>query len=82
MRAKIAVALGAVSSLALGLISVAHADSLFTVPTSTATTFSASVSDTLSDPGLLTIVGVVIALPVVFWLIHRIKGLFPKTSAR
>jgi len=46
-------------------------------PTSLKSSFSASVSDTLGDNGLLTLIGIVLALPVVFWVITEIKKLFP-----
>lgn len=82
MRTKIAIAAASVAGLVASFVGVAHADSLFTIPTSTVTSFSASLSDTLSDPGTLLIIGVVVALPAVFWLIHRIKALFPKASGR
>ena len=56
----------------------AHAAALFEVPTSTVDSLTASVTDTLADPGLLLVLGVAAALPVIFWVIHRIIGLFPK----
>jgi len=77
MKSKFLVGMGSALSF-LGLASMAHASSLLTVPTSTATDALASVSDTLADPGTLLIIVAVIALPVVFWLIRRIIGLFPK----
>ena len=70
--------IGAVTAFAGMAINSAHASSLLTVPSTTASEALASVSDTLADPGTLTIIVAVIALPVVFWLIRRIVGLFPK----
>jgi len=68
---------GAVASAFGVLASVAHGASLFAVPTSTVSTLTASITDTLTDPGLLAIIAFVIALPVVFWLVGRVKALFP-----
>jgi len=62
----------------MGFISQAKAAALFAVPTSTVTTLTANVTDTLADPGLLAVLVVAAALPVIFWVIHRVKGLFPK----
>lgn len=59
-------------------ITLAHAAAMITVPTSTPTDFLANVTDTLADPGLLATLAVVIALPLTFWVITRIKGLAPK----
>ncbi len=39
--------------------------------------FTASVSDTFADPGVLAIVVAVIALPLLFWVIKKIRDLFP-----
>jgi hypothetical protein len=51
---------------------------LFTVPTSTASTFLANVSQTFTDSGLLSIITVAIGLPSAFWLIKQVMGLIPK----
>jgi len=50
---------------------------IFSAPTNLATDAMASASDTLGNAGLLGVVGVVIALPVVFGLIEELKKLFP-----
>jgi len=63
---------------ALALVQFAHAAALFEVPTSTVTDLTASVTDTIADPGVLLVLGAAAALPVIFWVIHRIIGLFPK----
>lgn len=77
MFKKIAIGLASAGSF-MGLAMSAHAASLLTVPTSTASDALASVSDTIADPGMLLVIVAVIALPVVFWLVRRIIGLFPK----
>jgi hypothetical protein len=51
---------------------------LFTVPTSTASTFLSNVSQTLTDSGLLSIITVAIGLPLAFWLIKQVMGLISK----
>lgn len=78
MFKKLLIGAGSVAGF-LGMALSAHAASLITVPTSTASDALASVSDTLADPGTLLVIVAVIALPVVFWLIRRIIGLFPKS---
>ena len=55
---------------------------MFTVPTSTATDLLAQVSSTLADPGLLTIAVVAIAIPLTFYVLHRIIGLIPKGRSK
>jgi len=47
------------------------------LPTTIASNALASVSDTLADPGTLLIIVAVIALPVAFWVIHKLITLFP-----
>jgi len=69
---------GTIAGVGALVVNKAFASSLLTVPTTTASDALASVSDTLADPGTLLIIVAVIALPVVFWLIRRIVGLFPK----
>jgi len=63
-----------------GLVSQAHAAAAFEVPTSTVSSFTATITDTLSDPGLLAVLVIAAALPVIFWVIHRVKALFPRSG--
>jgi len=77
MFKKIAIGAASVVASLVG-ISSAHAASLLTIPTSTATDALASASDTIADPGLLLVILAVIALPVAFWVIRKVVGLFPK----
>jgi len=77
MFKKIAIGAASVVASLVGIAS-AHAASLLTIPTSTATDALASASDTIADPGLLLVILAVIALPVAFWVIRKVVGLFPK----
>ena len=77
MFKKIAIGVSSVAASLVGIAS-AHAASLLTIPTSTATDALASASDTIADPGLLLVILAVIALPVAFWVIRKVVGLFPK----
>ena len=78
MKNKIIAASGLIAGL-FGLVATkASAAALFTVRTSTVTSFTASVTDTLADTGTLQVIVAVLALPALFWVIHRLKGLFPK----
>jgi len=79
MFKKIGIGVAAFAAPFLGLIASAHAASLLTIPTSTATDALASASDTIADPGLLLVILAVIALPVAFWVIRKVVGLFPKS---
>jgi len=75
---KLAISLASAMPV-LGLLAQkASAAALFEVPTSTVTSLTASVTDTIADPGVLLVLGAAAALPVIFWVIHRIIGLFPK----
>lgn len=48
------------------------------VPTSTVASIYTLVGDQLTDPGSLAIIVLAIGLPLFFWAVLRIKGLFPK----
>lgn len=48
------------------------------VPTSTTHDLLASVSNVFTDTGMLSIVVIAAALPLVFWLARKVIGLFPK----
>lgn len=76
MIKKIGYALGGVVALAAPFM--ASAASLFEVPTSTVSDLTANITSTIADPGLLLVIVFAAALPVVFWLVHKIIGLFPK----
>jgi hypothetical protein len=56
----------------------ASAAALFEVPTTTVTSFTANVSDTLADPGLLAFLVAAIAIPLIFYVARRLIGLIPK----
>jgi len=53
-----------------------------TVPTSTTHDLLASVSNVFTDTGMLSIVVIAAALPLVFWLAHQVIGLLPKSRAK
>ena len=55
---------------------------MFTVPTSTAASVVANVSSLLADPGLLTIVVLAVGIPLGFYVLHLIIGLFPKARSK
>lgn len=78
MRSKILFGLASAAGFLGIVVQKASAASLLTVPTSTASDALASVSDTLADPGTLLVIVAVIALPVAFYVIRRLVGLFPK----
>jgi len=49
------------------------------VATSTGSTALATVSAAFADPGTLTIVGIAVGVPLAFYVVKRIIGLFPKS---
>ncbi len=55
---------------------------MFEIPTSTASEVLANVSSLFSDPGLLTIVALAAAVPLTFYVIRSVIGLFPKHRAK
>ena len=55
---------------------------MFTVPTSTVTSVMANVGTIFSDPGLLAVVVAAVAIPLAFWVIRAVIGLFPKSRAK
>lgn len=78
---------GAVAGVApFALAAAAHASTItagdFTLPTTTPTDMLASVSAVVTDPGLLSVAVIAVALPLAFWVIHQLIGLLPKSRAR
>jgi NAD(P)H-hydrate repair Nnr-like enzyme with NAD(P)H-hydrate dehydratase domain len=73
---------GAGATLA-GLVAAFAANAqVFTVPTSTATNLTADVSSQLGDVGTLALIVIVAAIPLVFYVIHQLLGLVPKSRGR
>ena len=71
---------GAVAAVA------AHAQTIpagtLTVPSSTVTDLLASVSNIFTDPGILGLVVIAAAVPLVFYFARQVIGLLPKSRAR
>lgn len=53
-------------------------ESMFVLPTSTVSTLLASVNATFQDAGFLLLLGIVIGLPLFFWVVGKIISLIPK----
>jgi len=51
---------------------------MLTIPTTTASTLLASVNDTIADPGMLTLLGVIVGVPFAFYVIKKVIALIPK----
>jgi hypothetical protein len=51
---------------------------MITVPSSTVTSLSASLTDQITDPGLLAVLIFAAAIPLVFYVAKRLIGLIPK----
>lgn len=52
---------------------------LWTLPTSTASDALAQVSATITDAGTLQVLIFAVAIPLTFYIIHQVIGLFPKS---
>lgn len=72
---------GAVIASLAGVI-LAHAAAFITVPTGTATTYTAVVGSQFSDAGTLEIIALAVGIPLFFYIIHQLMGLLPKSRAR
>jgi len=55
---------------------------MFTVPTSTTASVLSTVTSLFTDPGLLAIIAAVIAIPLFFYVVKQVIGLFPKARGR
>ena len=67
----------AVTAMGVGMF--AHAQSVFSIPTSTAPTLLASVGAQIADSGTLLVIGVAAGVPLTFYVIHQLIGLLPKS---
>lgn len=84
MKNKIALWLSGAGAVIAGLVTAAssHAAVLFTVPTSTAPSLTANVGDQLGDSGTLLVLGVIAGIYLVFYVIHQLLGMIPKSRGR
>ena len=55
---------------------------MFTIPTSTVSELMANVNQALSDAGLITVIAVAAAIPLVFYVARQLIGLVPKARGR
>lgn len=53
-----------------------------TIATSTGSSVLANVSAAFADAGTLTILALAAGLPLAFWAIRQVIGLFPKSRSR
>jgi len=51
---------------------------MFEVPSTTASSVLANLTSQLADTGTLTLIAIVAAVPLAFYVIRRVVGLFPK----
>lgn len=51
---------------------------MFTVASGTASAVLANLTSQLADPETLVLLAIVAAIPLTFWVIRRVIGLFPK----
>jgi len=87
MIKKITLWASGIGSTVAGLVlaTAAHAQAIpagaLSVPTSTVQNLLASVSNVFTDPGVLGLVIIAAALPIVFWFARQVIGLLPKSRA-
>ena len=87
MMRKISLWVSGAGAAVIGLIgaAAAHAQAIpagaLSVPTSTVQNLLASVSNVFTDPGVLGLVIIAAALPIVFWFARQVIGLLPKSRA-
>jgi hypothetical protein len=85
---KIALWLSGAGTAIAGLVLTvaAHAQTIpagaLSVPSSTVTDLLASVSNIFTDPGILGLVVIAAAIPLVFYFAKQAIGLLPKSRAR
>jgi len=60
---------------------IAHAAALFQVPSSTPTSLTAKITETLAEPGVLAFLVLIMALPIVFWVAEKVIGVFTLEDA-
>lgn len=88
MIKKISLWASGIGSGVIGLIlaTAAHAQTIpagsLSFPTSTVGDLLASVSNVFTDPGILGLVVIAAAIPLVFYFARQAIGLLPKSRAR
>ena len=88
MMRKISLWVSGAGAAVIGMVMTvaAHAQSIpagaLTVPSSTVTDLLASVSNIFTDPGILGLVVIAAAIPLVFYFARQVIGLLPKSKAR
>lgn len=84
MNTKVKGMIAGASALITSLVSVAltHAAAFITVPTGTATSYTAIVGSQFADAGTLEIIALAVGIPLFFYVIHQLMGLLPKSRAR
>jgi hypothetical protein len=88
MVRKISLWVSGAGAAIVGLIAAAAANAQtipagsLTVPSSTVTSLLASVSNIFTDPGILGLVVIAAAIPLVFYFAKQVIGLLPKSRAR
>lgn len=88
MVKKISMWVSGAGAVVLGIVAAAAANAQtipagsLTVPSSTVTDLLASVSNIFTDQGILGLVVVAAAIPLVFYFAKQVIGLLPKSRAR
>ena len=88
MFKKISLWVSGAGAAVVGMIAAAAANAQtipagsLTVPSSTVTNLLASVSNIFTDQGILGLVVVAAAIPLVFYFAKQVIGLLPKSRAR
>lgn len=76
---KIYTVLGVITA---GLLPFVAGAQTFDIASGTATGLTASVTEQLTQPGVLGLVTLAIAIPLFFYIVHQIMGLLPGRRAK
>jgi hypothetical protein len=60
------------------LVNTASAAAFITMPSSTPTDLTASITSQITDPGTLAVIILVAGIPLFFYVVKKIIGLIPK----
>ena len=80
IKAYIAGASAVITSLAS--VALSHAAAFITVPTGTASQYTATVGSQFADSGTLEIIALGVGIPLFFYIVHQLMGLLPKSRAK
>jgi hypothetical protein len=76
-KVKVLIASASAAITSLASVALSHAAAFLTVPTGTASTFTANVGSQFTDAGTLEIIALAVGIPLFFYIVHQLMGLLP-----